>query len=371
MAAISPAAVISHDGDATSTASPTTTLPSKNQRSQNKPKCIKCGNVARSRCPFQSCKNCCAKAQNPCHIHVLKGSSNIPEKLPSCGTSKVDQQSTESSQSGGNTPHRIASLRQLSSSFAQFNNLQSPAKSRKPLTQKDAQVLNEWRFSKLKEFKDGEVGAENEAFDRYRQNVGLLEEVFSVNTVSNGETDYKVNSRDSPEKSEDDSQAELISGFKLKFRSNPVRVENMKRRMQYVVDQGLRELRQFESDNGDDDPSDIDDLGNRPKRPKSGISERASTLSDLMDKLNNARNEEDIQACVEMKSQLYNQNNLTSEVKSDDTDASTTPLEEDGSSADEKSVYSPPKWFTTTTIDQESLARIDAHFCSLEDIEDL
>ncbi|GAA0153162.1 hypothetical protein LIER_11472 [Lithospermum erythrorhizon] len=76
-----------------------------------------------------------------------------------------------------NTSHLIASLRQLSCYFAQFNNLQSPIKSRKPLIKKDAQVLNEWRFSKLKEFKDKEVGAENEAFDRYLQNVGLLEEI--------------------------------------------------------------------------------------------------------------------------------------------------------------------------------------------------
>lgn len=378
MAAVSPA-VSSHSGDTSSAATPTTTTPatltsntnsSKNLRGLNKPKCIKCGNVARSRCPFQSCKNCCAKAQNPCHIHVLKGSSNIPEKLPSSSTPKVDQQSTEASQSG-NTSHRISSIRQLSSNFAQFNNLQTPIKSRKPLTKKDAQILNEWRFSRLKEFKDREVGAENEAFDRYMQNVGLLEEVFSVNIASDGEPDNKANSLDSPKTSEDVSLDALISGFKLKFRSNPVRVENMKKRMQYVVAQGLRKLKCFEENDRDNDLNDIDDLGNRPKRLKSGISERASTLSELMDKLNKARNEEDIEACVELKSQLYNKNNVTSEVQSDDTEDSVAPVKEDASSAEERSSYSPPKWFSTTTIDQESLARINAHFCSLEDIEDL
>ncbi|GAA0159671.1 hypothetical protein LIER_38911 [Lithospermum erythrorhizon] len=40
----------------------------------------------------------------------------------------------------------------------------------------DAQVLNDWKFSRLKEFKYREVGAENEPFDLYMQNVGLLEE---------------------------------------------------------------------------------------------------------------------------------------------------------------------------------------------------
>ncbi|GAA0183157.1 hypothetical protein LIER_30624 [Lithospermum erythrorhizon] len=370
MAAMSPAV----SGDATTSAAsptaggPSNTNSSKNHRGLNKPKCIKCGNVARSRCPFQSCKNCCAKAQNPCHIHVLKGSSNIPEKLPASSTSKVDQQSTESSQSG-NSAHRIASLRQLSSSFAQFNNLQSPIKSRKPLTKKDAQVLNEWRFSRLKDFQEGELGAENEAFDRYMQNVGLLEEVFSANTASDGEIEINANSLDSPKTSEDDSpEAALISGFKLKFRSNPVRIENMKKRMQYVVDQGFRKLRRFEAN---DESSDIDDLGNRPKRLKSGNSERASTLSDLMDKLNKACNAEDVEASVAMKSHLYKRNNVKSEVKSDDTEASEAPMDEDGSSGKELSAYSRPKWFSTTSIDQESLVRMDAHFCSLEDIEDL
>ncbi|KAL5221296.1 hypothetical protein ABZP36_026009 [Zizania latifolia] len=44
-------------------------MPKPSLRGLNKPKCIQCGNVARSRCPFQCCKSCCYKAQNPCHIH--------------------------------------------------------------------------------------------------------------------------------------------------------------------------------------------------------------------------------------------------------------------------------------------------------------
>ncbi|KAJ6695917.1 ELECTRON CARRIER/IRON ION-BINDING PROTEIN [Salix koriyanagi] len=45
--------------------------PPKTLRGLNKPKCIQCGNVARSRCPYQSCKSCCSRAQNPCHIHGM------------------------------------------------------------------------------------------------------------------------------------------------------------------------------------------------------------------------------------------------------------------------------------------------------------
>ncbi|OEL32130.1 putative pectinesterase/pectinesterase inhibitor 24 [Dichanthelium oligosanthes] len=48
-------------------------MPKPNLRGLNKPKCIQCGNAARSRCPFQCCKACCYKAQNPCHIHASMG----------------------------------------------------------------------------------------------------------------------------------------------------------------------------------------------------------------------------------------------------------------------------------------------------------
>ncbi|KAL9326776.1 hypothetical protein ACSQ67_007421 [Phaseolus vulgaris] len=44
--------------------------PPKSQRGHNKPKCKQCGNVARSRCPYECCKRCCSRNQNPCHIHV-------------------------------------------------------------------------------------------------------------------------------------------------------------------------------------------------------------------------------------------------------------------------------------------------------------
>ncbi|KAL3019143.1 hypothetical protein AAZX31_05G066200 [Glycine max] len=43
--------------------------PPKSQRGHNKPKCKQCGNVARSRCPYECCKSCCSRNQNPCHIH--------------------------------------------------------------------------------------------------------------------------------------------------------------------------------------------------------------------------------------------------------------------------------------------------------------
>ncbi|KAK2998208.1 hypothetical protein RJ639_014883 [Escallonia herrerae] len=343
---------------------------SRNLRGLNKPKCIKCGNVARSRCPYQSCKSCCAKAQNPCHIHVLKGNSTFPEKGPSSGSPSVDQQSTEASPSGNS--HRVASLRQLSSNFAQFNNLQSPLRSRKPLSRKDAAVINEWRFLKLKEYKDRNCEAENEAFDRYMQYVTLLEEVFSAKSALEGPKDNGPPSSSTNHTAVEDSSEMTMEAFKLKLRSNPVRTENFRKKMQYVVDQGLRKLRNFEPNGGGSDLiNEQDELVKRPKKAKSWRTERAAALSDLADKLNKARNEDDLKLCLEMKAQLFNQRTQISEIESKDVENSKQQNAKHDSSPQLQPDYSPPKWYCRATIDQEELNRIDVHFSSLEEIEDL
>lgn len=342
---------------------------SKTLRGLNKPKCIKCGNVARSRCPFQSCKSCCAKAQNPCHIHVLKGGSNIPDKIPSTGSPKVDHQSTDIYHSANS--HRVTSLRQLSNNFAQFNNLRTPARSKKPLTRKDAQLINEWRFMKLKEFRDRNIEAENEAFDRYMRNVSLLEEVFSVNSALDEGIDDGSSAMTSG-RSADDSTDVLITRLKAKLRSDPVRKENLRKRMQYIVDQGIKALGKLEPIDTTGDAGDPDDMGNETKRVKPQQAERASALNELIDKVNKARNEEDLKSCFDLKSQLFNRSGTTVStpgsdiIKENDEQATQNDV-----SPEPKSRYSSRKWFSTTTIDQESLCQIDSWFSSLEDVEEL
>ncbi|TMW90918.1 hypothetical protein EJD97_015049 [Solanum chilense] len=336
-----------------------TTNASKNLRGLNKPKCIKCGNVARSRCPFQSCKSCCAKAQNPCHIHVLKGGSTLPDKIPASGSPVVDQQSTEASHAGSS--HRAVSLRQLSTNFAQFNNLQTPLRSRRPLSRKDAQVINEWRFMQLKEYRESNIAAENEAFDRYMQNIGLLEEVFGVNSAED------ENNEDGS--TEDENEA-VMNRVKLQLRSDPVRIENTRKRMQYVIDQGLRKGRKLEAGDNATDLNDLDALGKK-KKAKTAEAEHVAAFADLMDKLNKARNEEDLKVCWEMKSQLFNQPKKEKQAEPEDAEASN---EQSLKTSDPPIMpwgHSQPKWFSTVTIDDEELRRINEEFDSLEDIEEL
>ncbi|XP_012447182.1 uncharacterized protein LOC105770502 [Gossypium raimondii] len=339
--------------------------PPKTQRGLNKPKCIQCGNVARSRCPYRSCKSCCSKAQNPCHIHVLKSNSAFPEKTPSSSTPSSDQKSTQASSQA--TPLRIPSFRQLSNAFAQFDNLQ--VRTKKHLTRKDAVALNEWRFSKLKEFKDRNIEIENDAFDRYMQNISLLEEVFSTKPVQDG-SDEDEESKPSSTSQEDEALA-MTSGLKLALRSNPVRSDNTRKRILQIVDQGIKKLQKSEPNNGATDPDDQNKLDNRLKKAKPLWVERSSMLSDIMDKLNKARNEEDIKSCLEMKAQLYNQITMSTPTEIKDSDTLNEQDIKNNRTPGKVANYPMPKLFASMEIDQETLNKVDAHFSSLEQIEDL
>ncbi|KAE8721578.1 Disease resistance family protein / LRR family protein [Hibiscus syriacus] len=222
-----------------------------------------------------------------------------PDKSKTSSTPSSDQKSTQSSSQV--TSLRVPSYRQLSNAFAQFDNLL------------DAIALNEWRFSKLKEFKDRNIEIENNAFDRYMQNISLLEEVFSTETVDEG-------SELSPTSQEGETLV-MTSGMKLRLRLNPVRTNNARKRIQQIVDQGIQKLQKSEPNDGSTDPNDQNKLDNMLKREKSLWVERSSRLSNIVNKLNKARNEEDIESCLEMKAQLYNQTTMSTPTEIKDVEA--------------------------------------------------
>ncbi|XP_057421026.1 uncharacterized protein LOC130715050 [Lotus japonicus] len=350
-------------GVAVPAANPSPPPPPKSQRGHNKPKCKQCGNVARSRCPYECCKSCCARNQNPCHIHVLKANSTVPEKTPSSGAAPLDQQSLE-------LPHstnagRAASLRQLSNSFAQFNNLHLSLRSKKPLTRKDAEAINEWRFAKLKEYKERNIEVENEAFDRYMQNVDLLEEVLAVQS-----SDDNVSSASESNPASTENNETMIPWLKLQISSNSMRSNAVRTRVQQIVDEGLMKLQNSAVDGEINEPMDEAD-----EVSKSGKgTERLSALNDLMDKINKARTEEDLKLCLELKSQLFDSSEGSGIMEGEGSE-----MLESGKAAeparDETPAiglnYSLPKMVVTNEIDQETLNIVDKHFCSLEDVEEL
>ncbi|KAL5724202.1 hypothetical protein ACHQM5_007493 [Ranunculus cassubicifolius] len=308
--------------------------PPRSQRGLNKPKCSVCGNVARSRCPYLSCKSCCAKAENPCPIHVLKQTGILAEKKPHLPS--LFEKSADASPPG--TSLRVSSLRQLN----QFNGTQTPPRARSQRTRKEAAALNQWRFSKVKEYKERNVEVENEAFERYMQNIGLLEEAFFVHSPDDD---------DRPAPPAALGRDEIILEFKTRLRSHPRRSHNLKKRIQYIVDHGLSKLRKLDSND-----YEVTDLECGKK------TERVVAIDELIEKVNKVRNEEELVTCLNMKAQLF------------------SPLEKDEASKEQSSVDAPmpvepnymlPRLWSKEEIDQKTLNAIDVHFSSLDQIEDL
>ena len=185
----------------------------------------------------------------------------------------------------------------------------------------DAVALNEWRFSKLKEFKDRNVEIENDAFDRYMQNISLLQEVFSTKSMSEGSNGDEASNEDEGSKPSPTSKEDETSGLKLTLRSDPVRTDNSRKRIRQIVDQGIKKLQKSEANDGANDPDDQNKQDSRLNKVKSLWVERASVLSDIVDKLNKARNEEGLKSCLEMKAQLYYQNIVFTETEIKDPEA--------------------------------------------------
>ncbi|KAL5724203.1 hypothetical protein ACHQM5_007494 [Ranunculus cassubicifolius] len=280
--------------------------PPKFSRGQNKPRCSICGNVARSKCRFFSCKKCCAEAENPCEIHVLKLSKTLPDKKQS----STDQKSTDESPPGT-----------TSRAFSYWKQLHGTPSATRKLTGKEAAALNRWRFSKVKEYNERNMEVENEALDRYMGNVSLLEEVFSVNSRDDG-----------PAPISDETSAALgpdpmILELKAHIRSNYRKADNLKKRMQYIVDEGLSKLRKLDS-------NEVRDLDRSKK------TERALAMDELIKKLNKAR----------------------------DSGASEISKEQSYEDATKQLV---PRLWSRVEIHEDTLHKIDTHFSSLDQIEDL
>lgn len=223
----------------------------------------------------------------------------------------------------------------------------------------------------MKEFRDGNVEAESEAFDRYMQNVSLLEEVFWVTSDHKDQIQDEQSSREQLSSNGDNNIDKMVHDLKLKVRSNPATTENFRKRIQYIVDQGLKKLGKLEiTEEGTDDVSDTEG-GKTIKRIKSLQSEKAIAVSDLNDKLNKARNEDDLKACWEMASKIFKWNTKKREAERGESSCRENDVKDDSSFTKTESHSFPLKWVNPVTIEQEALCQIDAQFSTLEEIEDM
>lgn len=218
----------------------------------------------------------------------------------------------------------------------------------------------------MQEYKDMNIDIENEAFDRYMRNVSLLEEVFNVESTTDGpiEDGGSPTSKLNTTSAEEERQVE-IAEIKSILRSDPTRAENFRNRMQLAVDEALKKLQKSEAHDGGAESSEQDEFVGSPEKKKF----RSEELAALIDKINKARNEEDLKVCIEMKDQLFGKHTETTQADSENV-AIPMPLESDD--VVKPQFADPPlKWFTVKPADPEEIERMNKLFDSLEDIEEL
>lgn len=270
------------------------------------------------------------KARNPCHIHVLKQSASHQEKVPSQSSPMFDQQRTNALSnklppSGSSRPYPTPVLHHthpyMSGSLAHI-------RVKRPLSRKEIAAINNWRFVKLKEYSDSKIEAEDEAFGRYMQNVSLLEDVFSLPTkpLEGLSEDGNVTlacrlSGQANSVSEDYSDEMLVEGLKVRLKSNTERSEKHRQRIRKLIEKGLQKLKRGDHGNlvDDDENNSAVTLGDcvEVKKPKAIGRERlkkVSLISTLLDKMSKARNQEDVNACIEMYKHTFGKDILGSAI---------------------------------------------------------
>lgn len=211
----------------------------------------------------------------------------------------------------------------------------------------------------MKEFRDGNIETENEAFDRYMQNISLLEEVFDLEAAASMDNNFHV--------IDPVDKTKMLSGMKAILRSDPIRSDKFRKKIQNGVQQGLVKLKKHSDKAYNDDLNDGTEHDAAPKKAKILDDEKASLLSQLNDKINKARNEDDLNLCLQMMSQLSSHPRGTPE----SIENSEVQIMEHGLPAGQAPDYSLQKLVKTHVISQEALDKIDLHFSSLEEIEDL
>nr|CAB3482026.1 unnamed protein product [Digitaria exilis] len=364
-------------------------MPKPNLRGLNKPKCIQCGNVARSRCPFQCCKACCYKAQNPCHIHGMCHDAALPFNctfrlvrpdlegilLPPLQQIWQDEASGQGAVSvSGDLRREIDIGRKEMRRRGSF--AMATKKERRAQRRQDVASINKWRFMKLKEHMQGDIDAENEAYERYTQNVGLLEETFCPMEDSAAEAEAEATSED------EERMDLLVSEAKVRLKSDSNNAESFKERVATILDQKLKNLREAQSSYEDDKLSDEnqDDYTIPVKFTAKQKMERAAKFNELLGKMTRARNEDDLKPCRDLIEQLFGKEVLFRK-ENDSTDKSNAmetepPSVQESTSAAAAAAaqrYSFPKLCTRIEVGEDFASKLDAdaEFLSLSEVAQL
>jgi len=295
---------------------------------------------------------------------VLKQTNTLPDKPSPTSAPLTEQPSTNLPATG--SASRLACLQKLPHHF--LNSLRT----KKALAKKDVAGINKWRFMKLKEHMQGDIDAENEAYERYTQNVGLLEETFCPMEDAANESEAEATSS-----SEGERMDLLVSEAKVRLKSDNENADSFKERVATILDEKLKKLqeRQSASDYEDDKPpsdQDQDDHTTPVKFSAKQKMERAAKFNELLGKMTRARSEDDLKPCRDLIEQLFGKENGGS---MDDSNRMETELSGQESitvaAAAAAQPYFFPKLCTRIEVGEDFAYTVNAEFSSLSEVAQL
>lgn len=201
---------------------------------------------------------------------------------------------------------------------------------------------------KLKEHMQGDIDAENEAYDRYTQNIGLLEETFYLTEDADGEHETEATSSE-------ERMEIMVSEAKVRLRSDCAYADGFKERIAIVLDQKLKELQEKHSTYEEGNSSDQNIDGHR-KLLKLSIKQqmaRNAKTNELLARLTKAQSGDDLKPCLDIMAQLFEKENASSCM-----DASEKPSDQELTAATAPS-YSFPKLTTRLEVDENMVSKIN------------
>ena len=222
---------------------------------------------------------------------------------------------------------------------------------------------------KLKEHMQGDIDAENEAYERYTQNVGLLEETFCPMEDAANESEAEATS------SEEERMDLLVSEAKVRLKSDNENADSFKERVATILDEKLKKLQESQSAYEDDKPpsdQDQDDHTTPVKFSAKQKMERAAKFNELLGKMTRARSEDDLKPCRDLIEQLFGKENGGS---MDDSNRMETELSGQESitvaAAAAAQPYSFPKLCTRIEVGEDFAYTVNAEFSSLSEVAQL
>lgn len=201
---------------------------------------------------------------------------------------------------------------------------------------------------KLKEHMQGDIDVENEACDRYTQNIGLLEETFYLKEDSAGEHETEATSSE-------EAMEIMVSEVKVRLKSDCANAAGFKERIATVLDQKLKKLQERNSAYEDDNSSD-QNLDDHKKPVKLNIKQqtvRNAKTNELLGKLTKAQSEDDLKPCLNIMAQLFGKeiasSSMSTSNKSSDQESTPTIAPP----------YSFPKLTTRLEVDENMMSKIN------------